>query len=207
MNWRSADSLDGRYFGVLPSSAIIGKAEPLWIGGRPMTVPALRSLTAMLCFVTIVASSMMLSNAAYAGQASQPPHRASSEPLHPFAAFVTEASRRFSVPEHWIRAVMHVESGAKPRVALVERRHGIDANHAEEPGTTCAFVTDSVPIPTTPTTTSWLVPLTSASSTIVTARRAFLPPTMRDLDATNAIWRPVDRCRMRRGPMSRRSHR
>jgi type IV secretory pathway protease TraF len=32
MNWRSADSLDGRYFGVLPTSAIIGTAEPLWIG-------------------------------------------------------------------------------------------------------------------------------------------------------------------------------
>jgi type IV secretory pathway protease TraF len=30
MNWQSADSLDGRYFGVLPMSAIIGKAEPLW---------------------------------------------------------------------------------------------------------------------------------------------------------------------------------
>ena len=30
MNWQSADSLDGRYFGVLPTSAIIGKAEPLW---------------------------------------------------------------------------------------------------------------------------------------------------------------------------------
>ena len=32
MNWRSADSLDGRYFGVLPASAIIGTAEPLWTG-------------------------------------------------------------------------------------------------------------------------------------------------------------------------------
>ena len=30
MNWQSADSLDGRYFGALPTSAIIGKAEPLW---------------------------------------------------------------------------------------------------------------------------------------------------------------------------------
>jgi len=30
MNWQSADSLDGRYFGVLPMSAIIGKAAPLW---------------------------------------------------------------------------------------------------------------------------------------------------------------------------------
>ena len=32
MNWRSADSLDGRYFGALPTSAIIGTAEPLWTG-------------------------------------------------------------------------------------------------------------------------------------------------------------------------------
>ena len=30
MNWQSADSLDGRYFGMLPASAIIGTAEPLW---------------------------------------------------------------------------------------------------------------------------------------------------------------------------------
>lgn len=30
MNWQSVDSLDGRYFGVLPTTAIIGRAEPLW---------------------------------------------------------------------------------------------------------------------------------------------------------------------------------
>jgi soluble lytic murein transglycosylase-like protein len=75
---------------------------------------ALRSLGSMLCFA-ILASSMMLSNAAHAKQATQPPHRASSPPLRPFAAFVTEASIRFSVPENWIRAVMHIESAAKPR--------------------------------------------------------------------------------------------
>jgi conjugative transfer signal peptidase TraF len=32
MNRRSADSFDGRYFGALPTSAIIGTAEPLWTG-------------------------------------------------------------------------------------------------------------------------------------------------------------------------------
>jgi len=32
MNWRSADSFDGRYFGALPTSAIIGTAQPLWTG-------------------------------------------------------------------------------------------------------------------------------------------------------------------------------
>jgi len=30
MNWQSADSLDGRYFGLLPTTAIVGRAEPLW---------------------------------------------------------------------------------------------------------------------------------------------------------------------------------
>jgi conjugative transfer signal peptidase TraF len=30
MNWQSEDSLDGRYFGTLPGSAIVGRAEPLW---------------------------------------------------------------------------------------------------------------------------------------------------------------------------------
>lgn len=30
MNWQSADSLDGRYFGPLPKSAVIGRALPVW---------------------------------------------------------------------------------------------------------------------------------------------------------------------------------
>jgi len=30
MNWQSADSFDGRYFGPIASSAVIGKAAPLW---------------------------------------------------------------------------------------------------------------------------------------------------------------------------------
>ncbi len=48
---------------------------------------------------------------------------------------------------------------------------------------------------------------TSANSTIATARQGFWPPTMQDPDATNVIWRRVDRCRMRRKRTSRRSHR
>jgi hypothetical protein len=79
------------------------------------TMAALRSLSTMLCFVMILASSMLSSGVAHAGRISPPIHRASSQPFDPFAAFVTEASRRFSVPEHWIRAVMRVESGQKPR--------------------------------------------------------------------------------------------
>jgi len=30
MNWQSEDSLDSRYFGPLPASAVIGKAVPIW---------------------------------------------------------------------------------------------------------------------------------------------------------------------------------
>lgn len=30
MNWQSLDSLDGRYFGFLPASAVIGRALPVW---------------------------------------------------------------------------------------------------------------------------------------------------------------------------------
>ena len=31
MNWQSEDSLDGRYFGLLPTTTIVGRADPLWI--------------------------------------------------------------------------------------------------------------------------------------------------------------------------------
>ena len=79
------------------------------------TMAALRSLGSMLCIVMVLAASMLLCSAAHAGQASPATHRASGKSLHPFAAFVTEASRRFAVPEHWIRAVMRVESGEKSR--------------------------------------------------------------------------------------------
>ena len=30
MNWQSEDSLDGRYFGLVPASSVIGKALPVW---------------------------------------------------------------------------------------------------------------------------------------------------------------------------------
>jgi conjugative transfer signal peptidase TraF len=34
MNWQSEDSLDGRYFALLPASAIIGQALPVWTRGE-----------------------------------------------------------------------------------------------------------------------------------------------------------------------------
>jgi soluble lytic murein transglycosylase-like protein len=58
---------------------------------------------------------MLSSGTAHAEQESSGTGRPNALSVRSFAAFVTEASKRFSVPEHWIRAVMHVESSAKQR--------------------------------------------------------------------------------------------
>jgi soluble lytic murein transglycosylase-like protein len=79
------------------------------------TMAALRSLGTMLCIVVILAASMLSSGAARAEQESSARQRTHSLSIRPFAAFVTEASKRYGVPEHWIRALMHAESGEKSR--------------------------------------------------------------------------------------------
>jgi hypothetical protein len=87
-------------------------ASPLTVAS---TMGALRSLGTMLCAVVILAASMLSSGAAHAGQESSATRRPNELSVCSFAAFVTEASKRFGVPEHWIRAVMHVESSAKQK--------------------------------------------------------------------------------------------
>ncbi|GLS40208.1 peptidase S26 [Mesorhizobium tianshanense] len=39
MNWDAADSFDGRYFGLLPLTSIIGRAVPVWTFGHPFSAP------------------------------------------------------------------------------------------------------------------------------------------------------------------------
>jgi soluble lytic murein transglycosylase-like protein len=79
------------------------------------TMAALRSVATMLCIVAMLAASMLSSGTAHAAQESTATRRPNDLSVRPFAAFITEASKRFRVPEHWIRAVMHVESSAKQR--------------------------------------------------------------------------------------------
>ena len=69
----------------------------------------------MLCIVVILAASMLSSGTALAEQASSATRRPNDSSVLSFAAFVTEASKRFGVPEQWIRAVTRVESSAKQR--------------------------------------------------------------------------------------------
>lgn len=42
---------------------------------------------------------------------------ATADPVDRWAAYVTEASARFALPEEWIRRVMHAESGGRTEVA------------------------------------------------------------------------------------------
>ena len=50
---------------------------------------------------------------------------ASAAPADPFADFVVEASRRFSVPADWIRAVMRVESRSGRRATSPKGAMGL----------------------------------------------------------------------------------
>lgn len=77
------------------------------------TMAALRSLGSMACILAIFASSMLFCDAAHAEQALSATHRANDLPIDPLAAFITEASKRFAVPEHWIRSVIRVESAGE----------------------------------------------------------------------------------------------
>jgi soluble lytic murein transglycosylase-like protein len=163
MNWRSADSFDGRYFGALPTSAIIGTAEPLWTGEEERKIVCLPSFLCSVKARTIPPSAKTCTAGARSGRPGRPPGpRASASPLTTASAMAALRSlgtilfivailaasilskrgtrragvvgrtsperfirpslrgiryrsvkKRFSVPEHWIRAVLHVESSAK----------------------------------------------------------------------------------------------
>jgi soluble lytic murein transglycosylase-like protein len=80
------------------------------------TMAALRSLGIVVWIVAILAASMLSIGSAHAERSSPPAHRVNRVRVDPFvAAYVTEASRRFGLPECWIRAVMRVESDGKQR--------------------------------------------------------------------------------------------
>jgi Transglycosylase SLT domain len=79
------------------------------------TMAALRSRRIVVWIVAILAASMLSVGSAHAERSSQPAHRVNGVTVDPLAAYVTEASRRFAVPERWIRAVMRVESDGRQR--------------------------------------------------------------------------------------------
>jgi hypothetical protein len=79
------------------------------------TVACLGHLGTAACTVVMVLSfAIVLVNAAQADNASTR-HPASARSAGSFANLIEEASRRFAVPAHWIRAVMTVESAGDAR--------------------------------------------------------------------------------------------
>jgi hypothetical protein len=79
------------------------------------TMAALRCRGIVVWIVAILAASMLSSGSAHADRTSPPAHRPSGVSVDPLAAYITEASRRFGVPERWISRIIRVESDAKPR--------------------------------------------------------------------------------------------
>jgi hypothetical protein len=72
-------------------------------GRRPL-------LRIAICVAAIVVASSMAAQASAGVRPAPRDRRACPPATRPFAVFVTEAAQRFSIPESWIRAVMHVES-------------------------------------------------------------------------------------------------
>ena len=79
------------------------------------TMAALRSLGKVLCIVVLLAASQLLTDNALAERTQPVRHPLSRSTADPLAKVVGEASLRFGVPEHWIRAVMRAESDGEPR--------------------------------------------------------------------------------------------
>ncbi|WNV11817.1 lytic transglycosylase domain-containing protein [Tardiphaga sp. 709] len=84
-----------------------------WTGAS--TAACLRRLGTAACTVVMMLSFAIV--LVHAAQADHAPtrHPASARPAGSFANLIEEASRRFAVPAHWIRAVMNVESAGDAR--------------------------------------------------------------------------------------------
>jgi membrane-bound lytic murein transglycosylase B len=61
--------------------------------------------------LAIMGGSISAASAASVKTHSAP--MAATNPVNPYAGYITEASRRFGFPERWIRAVIHVESSGQ----------------------------------------------------------------------------------------------
>jgi len=79
------------------------------------TMAAFRLLRAATCLSALVTTVLPFDALADVTSAVPVAHSPSASRVESFAAFIGEASRRFAIPEHWIRAVMQLESGANDR--------------------------------------------------------------------------------------------
>ncbi len=74
-----------------------------------------RSFARRACFFAIMLSLSMSCVGTVLAKNALAVHAAKSSFAEPIAGFIAEASQRFGISAHWIRAVMHVESAGRPR--------------------------------------------------------------------------------------------
>ena len=74
---------------------------PKAVAGRANTARR----TVLLLLSGLLLSAPLCANANAQTVSAERPSR-----VAPYATFITEAAQRFGIPEHWIRAVMRVES-------------------------------------------------------------------------------------------------
>ncbi|MEH2561582.1 lytic transglycosylase domain-containing protein [Bradyrhizobium sp. AZCC 2289] len=80
------------------------------------TMAGSRLLRLAACLSGVLLTIVSLSDAMADAESTAPGSRSSRAfRVESLATFITEASRRFAIPEHWIRAVMQLESGGDER--------------------------------------------------------------------------------------------
>src|SRR5712692_3572678 len=60
--------------------------------------------------IVLAVTSGSIGAVSAASEKAQSAPMAASNPVNPYAGYIAEASRRFGIPESWIRAVIYVES-------------------------------------------------------------------------------------------------
>ncbi len=77
------------------------------------TMARLRSLGSIVCAVIVFAAPVVLSPVALCAEpAASAMHSLRVKRIDRFAEIIAEASRRYGVPAHWLRAIMRIESAA-----------------------------------------------------------------------------------------------
>ncbi len=119
MRARSIRSLRLRLAPSARKASLLLRVQSGWFGAsaRSGGTGAARSLSfhlAMCAALIFVCSAAPFGGSARAAPAPNARTTIERSAL-PFPAFVAEASQRFGIPAHWIRAVMRIESGGDPR--------------------------------------------------------------------------------------------
>ena len=142
-------------------------------------------------------------SSAYSGYNRPSSYDPPGPPGDPWGPWIREASRRYDVPERWVREVMRQESGGRAGATSPVGAMGL---MQVMPGTyrELRAATGWATIPTIPTTASWPARPISARCTTSTARRPSWRPTMPVRGGSRTISGTTAACRTRRATTSRR---